>query len=170
MPSKGVLDAIDALTPLMEKSPNLQLWLAGGKLDSTYACQVRQRSAAFNWIRLLGEVAHDRMGAVYRAADLVLNTSLFERGMANSLLEAMSCARPVLARDIAGNRSLVRHGETGWLYQDEHDLREMVSLLVQQPGQRESVGRAASVYVSDHLSATKEATALLALYCRITQA
>ena len=168
-PVKGVLEAIDALTPLIERIPNLQLWLAGGELDSDYAGQIRQRAATLNWIRLLGELPHDRMGAVYRAADLVLNASLFEGGMANCLLEAMTCARPVLARDIAGNRSLVRHGETGWLYRDEHDLRDMISLLAEQPGQREEVGRAAALFVSDCFSAANEAAALLSLYCRITQ-
>lgn len=163
-PVKGIHEAIDALAPLATEAPNLQLWLAGGELDRDYTGQIRQQAAALGWIRLLGEVPHDRMGAVYRASDLVLNASLFEGGMANCLLEAMACARPVLARDIPGNRSLIRHGETGWLYRDGHDLRKMVCNLADRPDQREEVGRAAREYVAGHFSAAKEAAALLSLY------
>lgn len=166
-PVKGIHEAIDALAPLATEAPNLQLWLAGGELDRDYTGQIRQQAAALGWIRLLGEVPHDRMGAVYRASDLVLNASLFEGGMANCLLEAMASSRPVLARDIPGNRSVVRDGKTGWLYRDDKELRDIVCLLAEQPGLLESAGQAAQKLVSESFSASVEASAYLKLYTKL---
>jgi glycosyltransferase involved in cell wall biosynthesis len=51
----------------------------------------------------------------YQSADCLLNPSLYE-GMPNVLLEAMACGLPVIASDVAGNREVVRHGETGFLF------------------------------------------------------
>jgi glycosyltransferase involved in cell wall biosynthesis len=49
------------------------------------------------------------------AFDLLWNGSLYE-GQSNTILEAMSAGVPVIASDIPGNRDLVKHGETGFLY------------------------------------------------------
>lgn len=51
----------------------------------------------------------------YQNADCILNPSLYE-GMPNVLLEAMACGLPVIASNVAGNETVVRHGETGFLF------------------------------------------------------
>lgn len=60
-----------------------------------------------------------------REVNVVLNTSESE-GECGAILEAMSLGVPVVARDIPGNASLVRHGHTGWLF---HTAEECVRLL-----------------------------------------
>jgi glycosyltransferase involved in cell wall biosynthesis len=45
---------------------------------------------------------------------LLWQASGFE-GMPNTIMEAMACGVPVVASDIAGNRELVVHGQTGFL-------------------------------------------------------
>ncbi|HWB97066.1 MAG TPA: glycosyltransferase, partial [Bryobacteraceae bacterium] len=52
---------------------------------------------------------------LYQQADVVVNPSLYE-GMPNVVLEAMACARPVVASDVPGNSTLVRPDETGLLF------------------------------------------------------
>ena len=47
-------------------------------------------------------------------ADVVLNSSASEGGMANSVLEALAVGRAVLAADIPGNCSVIEHGVTGF--------------------------------------------------------
>jgi glycosyltransferase involved in cell wall biosynthesis len=167
-PVKGIDFALAQLEPLIADLPNLQLWVVGGVLDTEYATTIRAQTADLPWVHLKGEVPHKAMGQLYAAADLVLNSSLFEGGMANALLEAMIMAKPVLARDVPGNRSLIRHGKTGWLFQDGDDLRQLVRSLAQQPGQREAVGRAARDFVTNHFSPALEATSLAALYTRLS--
>jgi len=166
-PEKGILEAIAALHPLVEIMPNLRLLLAGGGLDPLYAETVRRQVHDLPWITLLGDVPHESMGELYATADLVLNCSLFEGGMANALLEAMAMGRPVLARDITGNRSLIKHGITGWLYKNDEQLPGSVLDIAARPEQRARVGRAAKDFVIRHFSPEQEAEALMKLYQKL---
>jgi glycosyltransferase involved in cell wall biosynthesis len=56
-----------------------------------------------------------RLLDLYQQADVVVNPSLYE-GMPNVVLEAMACGVPVVASAVPGNDSLVRSGETGFLF------------------------------------------------------
>lgn len=49
------------------------------------------------------------------AFDLLWNGSLYE-GQSNTILEAMAAGVPVIASDIPGNRDLIVHDQTGYLY------------------------------------------------------
>lgn len=51
---------------------------------------------------------------LYHQADLVLSPALWD-GMPNSVLEAMACAKPVLATEVGGVRDLIEDGKTGYL-------------------------------------------------------
>lgn len=166
-PEKGILEAIAALTPLADILPNLRLLLAGGDLDPVYAETVRRQVRDLPWITLLGDVPHECMGELYTTADLVLNCSLFEGGMANVLLEAMAMGRPILARDITGNRSLIQQGTTGWLYANDEQLRNSVLDIAKRPEQRTRVGRTARDFVIRQFSAEQEAINLATLYQRL---
>jgi len=166
-PVKGILEAVTALAPLADQDPRLQLWLAGGDLDARYAAQVRHQAAGLPWVRLLGEVPHQRMGDLLAACDLVLNNSSFEGGMANTLLEAMAAAKPVIASDVAGNRSLIRHGDTGWLFTDQRQLPQLMQPLLTRPKLLHETGAAAKAFVTSRFSPQHEAAALTALYTRL---
>lgn len=168
-PVKGVDDAITQLAPLAAKEPNLQLWLAGGVLDKPYSDIIAQMANELSWVRLLGEIPRQEMGRYYLTADLVLNSSWFEGGMANALLEAMVMGRPVLARAIAGNRSLLQHRKTGWLYADGEELRKLLKVLMQQPEELLRVGQAAQELARFAFSPERESASLRDLYSRLLE-
>lgn len=168
-PVKGIMEAIDALTPLLQELPDLHLVLAGGTLDSSYAESVRKRAQNLAWISMPGDVPHEKMPGMYAASDVVLNCSLFEGGMANALLEAMAAGKPVLARNIPGNRSLIQHGKTGWLYETDDELRNHILNIAKRPDQGITVGRAACQYVTSHFSVQQEAGKLAGLYKALLQ-
>lgn len=163
-PVKGVDDAITQLAPLAALEPRLHLWVAGGALDQAYADQLLHVTSDQPWVRLLGEIPRQRMGDYYLAADLVLNSSWFEGGMANALLEAMVMGKPLLARDIDGNRSLVQDQKTGWLYRNGDEMRRLLSMTMEQPAQRLLVGQAAQQRAQDVYSPAREVEALDKLY------
>ena len=169
-PVKGILEAIQALTPLAAEFPQLRLWLAGGDLDPRYAAQVRHQASCLPWLTLLGEVAHGQMGDLFASTDLVVNNSRFEGGMANSLLEAMAAARPVVAHNVPGNRSLIKHGITGWLFDNQQELQELIRHTITRKSLLHEVGAAAHELVTRHYSAQREADALARLYQQITAA
>jgi len=62
-----------------------------------------------------GWCGRERLRELYRSCDCLVNPSFYE-GMANVMLEAMACGMTVIASDVIGNRDLVEHGRTGWLF------------------------------------------------------
>ena len=162
-PVKNVEYAISASKTLWERNPNIHLASAGGEIDRGYARDIRAMLAVSPWAEWLGEVPDRDMGALYRRADLVLNCSLSE-GMSNSLMEAMSLGRPVLAADIPGNRALIDDGETGWLFHDEATFIERATALMGNLNLREELGKRAQKKVAATFSPHTEAACYLQLY------
>ena len=61
------------------------------------------------------------------------------------LLEAMAMGVPVVARDIGGNRELVVHGKTGYLFKDEtpEELADTIVDLLKDEKKRKTMGKVA---------------------------
>jgi colanic acid/amylovoran biosynthesis glycosyltransferase len=66
-------------------------------------------------VSLIGHIPHDKIGAYYELADLVVLTSHSE-GIPLVLMEAMARGKAVLAPRITGIPELVIDGETGFLF------------------------------------------------------
>lgn len=162
-PVKRVEFPLQALASLAERSPAIRLAIAGGIIDQDYAATIRSMLCDAPYAVWLGEIPRERMGALYARADVVLNCSGFE-SMPNALLEAMAMERPVLAADIPGNRTLVRHGDTGLLYRDAESFLANVARLAADAGLRTALGRRAGEFVRDSFSAEDEAAKYLRLY------
>lgn len=166
---KNVPAAISMLSSLYEHNPGIRLWIVGPAIEEAeenFVRQIVERNS--RWIRYLGQVSHHEMGAIYRNADVVLNTSLSE-GQSSAILEAMASRLPVVASDIAGNRDIVSHGTTGFLYRDEYEFTQVVSRLMEDAELRKKMGLSAQEYVRNHHSTRKEVQALTMIYQQILQ-
>ena len=166
-PVKNVLFPLEPLARLILEEPSLRLVIAGPMLDKVYATQVVDQLRHFPFANYIGAVEHPEMGKLYRQASAVLNTSLSEGGMANSLLEAMAWCRPVLAAAIEGNRSLVTDGVTGLLYRDSAEFFDKArQLLIDSTLRKQLTSTARQMLLEKH-SPECEATEYLKLYREI---
>lgn len=166
-PVKNVLFPLAPLARLALKYPQIKLQLAGEIIDSTYAAEVLlqyDREPSASW---LGAIAHDQMPEFYANASVVLNCSMSEGGMANSLLEAMQLGIPVLAADVEGNRSLVVEGDNGLLYQDEETFLAKSERLLVDAELRSTLVQNGLRYVKENCSPAREAASYLGLYDRV---
>jgi len=111
-PQKGHVFLIDAIARLAPRWPSLVALFAGsGELEADLMFQ-RDRAGLGERIKFLGMVNEpERLLAV---ADVVALPSLFE-GLPLSAVEALACARPMIATDIGGTREVVIHESTGLL-------------------------------------------------------
>lgn len=71
-------------------------------------------------IELCASMTHDQLVHAYTAAHIVVAPSVVDRngdrdGLPNVILEALACARPVVASDVAAISSAITTGENGWL-------------------------------------------------------
>ncbi len=89
-------------------------------------------------------------------ADLLWNGSLYE-GQSNTILEAMNVAVPVIATDIPGNRDLVIHGQTGYLYPvgDVEKLTRATVQVLEDRQLRNSLGAQGTARVQAEFSLEK---------------
>jgi len=155
--------AVGPLAELRARGLPVRLAVAGPVREEGAAAALRQAMGGLSWASCLGEVPHERMDGLLRAADVVVNTSRSE-GLSNAVLEAMAAGRPVLASDIAGNRAAVRHAEDGLLYRDRADFLRWAERLAVSPALRARLGEAARRSASTRFSPLAEARAHARLY------
>jgi glycosyltransferase involved in cell wall biosynthesis len=105
-------------------------------------------------VELVGARTHEELPAEYAAAHVVVVPSVADAsgdrdGLPNVVLEAMSCARPVVASDIGAVSSAVIDGRTGVLVPpgDAAALAGALEFLVDRPEVRHGLGRGARARV-----------------------
>jgi len=156
--------ALRGLEPVAARHPRLRLAYAGPILERAEGDALLDALRPRPWARYLGAVPHVRMASLLAQADVVVNSSSSEGGMANAVLEAMALGRPVLASDIEGNRSLVEHDVTGLLYGSVAELGAQAERLVGDAGLRARLGAAGRHRIEQAYPPHREADAYVALY------
>lgn len=117
-PLKGLDVAVRTLAA--SSTPDVRLSVVGGPSGDEgqiYLDEVRRLVDDFDIAERVDwhpPQPHHRLSTWYRAADVVLMPSRSE-SFGLVALEAAACGTPVVATAVGGLRSLVRHGETGYL-------------------------------------------------------
>jgi len=163
-PVKNVLFPLQPLAALHAAHPEVRFLLVGPILDPAYTAEVMEALERHPFARYLGTVSHDAMGGLYRAADVVMNSSLVEGGMANSVLEALAYGKPLLVADIEGNRSIIKDGLNGLLYRDAAEFLRKAEHLATDPQLRAKLGENGRCLVADKYPPEREGHAYLELY------
>jgi L-malate glycosyltransferase len=167
-PVKRPLLPLAPLDALLRRHPGLRLWYAGPSLDPRETQRLERELAGRPWARYLGPLPHAAMPSLLTAADIVLNCSLSEGGMANAVLEAFALGRAVLASDIPGNRSVIEDGVTGLLFRSEAELAEKATRLAVDPTLRKRLGDAGRRLVESRYTPERETEGYLEVYARAT--
>ena len=92
--------------------------------------------------RFVGSVPHDQLPPYYAASDIVVLPSSPPESFGMVLIEAMACAKPVVASNIPGVRSVVDDGIDGLLInpRDVNDITEKIQDLLNSPQKRDEMG------------------------------
>lgn len=106
-------------------------------------------------LRWVGNVPKDRIGVYYNLADVLVNPAVHKPadGLNVCVLDAMSCAKPVVGSDVAGNPLAVVDGETGFLTpeQDPAALARALATLADDPARRVRMGAASRARIENEL-------------------
>jgi glycosyltransferase involved in cell wall biosynthesis len=90
-----------------------------GVANTGYVAWLRQLAAELgvaDALTFTGPVYGAELAALYRAADLLVNLSIYHReNFGLSQAEAQACGLPVVCTDWGGFKDVVRHGATGYL-------------------------------------------------------
>jgi len=139
-PVKGLVELIELFDALVNDNQKWQLAFCGPVLDEEYAKLFFSAIERRSWAHYLGVIAPDAMPAALAQADVVLNNS-FSEGLPNALIEASALGRPVLARDILGNRPVVDSGVNGFLYADRASFLTAAEKLINDSATRQRLAQ-----------------------------
>ncbi len=162
-PIKGQHRALSLPRVLRTLGIDVELIVVGPVQDQEYGDIVHEEAGEQRGIRVLPALSLDRMGAAYLDADVVLNTSLDE-AMSPTILEAGSLGRPVIASNVPGNRELIRHNDTGLLYDDELGMAKAVVALYRNRAAAGAFGVRLRTDLLKRFSVEREIDALLSAY------
>lgn len=127
-----VLDGVSAAARLL---PHLQLWCCFGAAPLLE--RVRRRIAdplLRDRVHLLGQVPHERVEQMMRAADIFVSGSRLE-GSGYALIEALACGLAPVVTDIPSFRSLTGDGRVGrlWACGDAYGLSRALVDIASRP-------------------------------------
>lgn len=145
---KGLDTALVAWARIVARRPAAQLVLAGvGPAQATLEAQAGALGLR-DRVRFLG--ARPNPEVLLRASQIFLLPSRSE-GMSNALLEAMATGLACVASRIGGNSDLLEQGATGLLVPpgDAAALTEALAALLEDPGLRDRLGRAARAVAAE---------------------
>ncbi len=165
-PQKDPFAFVEGARRILERHPEAQFALVGkGPLQEELASRIAalglsQQVFMAGW--------QDDAWQLMAAAEVITLTSRWE-GTPYSLLEAMACAKPVVATAVNGCPEIVLHGETGFLA-PAGDLEAWVAgvaRLLEQPAQAARMGQRGRQWVEEKFSTDKMGKQIEALYRQV---
>ncbi len=150
-PYKRHIDFVHAAAILRDRQPSARFLMIGR--DAGTLPQVRSEIER----RQLAPVTHILSGIapeeLYSAMDIIVSTSESE-GLSNVLLEAMACAKPVVATIAGGNIEVVEDGLTGALVPiaAPHLTAAAVERLITDPRLRQQLGASGRLWAQTRFS------------------
>ena len=112
---------LEVLPDLLRRRPEIRLLLVGGgPQDATLKAQAA-RLGVVDKVVFTGRVPHSEVQRYYDLIDVLVyprhSMRLTELVTPLKPLEAMAQGRLLVASDVGGHRELIRHRETGWLFE-----------------------------------------------------
>ena len=142
LPSKGLRYLIEAMPSVIARSPDTRLIVVGcgsgqSKLEElVHALQIEQN------VKFEGSVDHRKIAPYFQQCDVFCLPTLSE-AFGTVLLEAMSCAKPIVATNVGGVPDVVEHGRSGLIVplKESKALAQAIITLFENPGLREKMGQ-----------------------------
>jgi glycosyltransferase involved in cell wall biosynthesis len=118
---EGLHLLVSALARLVPRYPDIRLLLVGGGVQGAALRAQAQAEGVAGRVIFTGRVPHAQVQKYYELIDVLayprLPIRLTELVTPLKPLEAMAQGRMFVASDVGGHRELVRHGETGFLFE-----------------------------------------------------
>src|SRR5262249_50217331 len=140
----------DLLPAALAAVPGARLVVAG---DGPQAGQVERECAELGVeAELRGELPHDEVMALMRAADALIFPARWEEPLTRTLLEAGSVGLPAVALATGGTPDIIRDGETGLLAAEPAGLGPALATLLADPDRRARMSTAARAHIAAHFA------------------
>jgi glycosyltransferase involved in cell wall biosynthesis len=163
VPQKGVDVAVRALARVRKTRPETRLVVLGEGPERSALDELAAELGASEAVSFPGRVGD--VAWWLRRAALLVHPARWE-GFGLALLEAMLCARPVVASAVSSVPEIVVDGETGLLVppDDPEALAERISALLDDPVRAAALGAAGETRARTEFSVARMADRTVAVY------
>jgi len=138
----GLFRILPTLEAFLRGRNDAELWIIGkGSAELTAELEALQTRNPGR-IRVLGEIRKEDIGPYYHASFALLNPA-FYHGFSSAVVEAMYCAKPVIAPLHGGSRDVIVPGKEGFLIgpDEPEELTRSLSWLCDHPAEAAEMGR-----------------------------
>ena len=145
---KGIIQLLKAIAIVRRRFPRVKLKVYGRGPLRTRIDTLIQKLGIANNVLIQGYVSRERIINEIRRASVVVLPSFYE-AQSMSVLEAMACAKPVIALDLPFSRECIQDLRNGLLARpgDVQHLAEKISLALSDNKLRFDLGRNAYEHV-----------------------
>ena len=166
---KGIGEVVEAAQRLKSHQPACHFQLVGDPDPANPASITRDQLQAWHDAGIVQWCGRrDEIPELLAASHIACLPSYHE-GFPLSLVEALSCGRPVVTTDIPGCRDVVQHGRTGLLVERKNasQLADALARLARDPHLRRKFGQAGRRDVMQRMSSTIVNQQTLDCYLRL---
>jgi len=151
---KGIDDLLDAVRRVRPRLPGARFFVVGGGRDADAVAAAAAAPDLGGAVTLLGQ--RDDVPALLAAMDIVVQSSRREV-MAQTTLEAMAVARPVVSTTTVGADEAIEEGRSGLLVPvgDEAAMADRILWLAADPARRLALGQAARRRIAEHFTSDR---------------
>ena len=163
---KGVHTLIRAFSYIQDDFPKAKLTIIGSDCGmSGYLFEKIAKLKYPKQVTWLGSIPREGLPEYYQRSSVCVVPSIWEN-YPYVCLEAMACAKPVIASDIGGLRSMIRHGENGLLFApgSSRQLAQNLIHLLKNPQLIDKFGKAARKDIEEKYAPQIIAKATLQIY------
>jgi glycosyltransferase involved in cell wall biosynthesis len=168
-PGKRHSDFVEMAAALAQRHPQARFLLVGADYGTKPSIlrQIGARGLGPKIKVLNGRPSPEE---IFAALDVYVCTSEAE-GFSNAILEAMACAKPVIATDVGGNPEAVRHNHSGFLVPvgDLPAFSERADTLLADAGLRRTMGMNGRRLAETEFSLVTMVKAHQELYCNLLE-
>jgi len=168
VPSKGILDLIEAFNLVLKEIPQAKLVIAGDGPEKKKAMRKSNALYISENIEFLGLVNYEESAKIIKSSDCIVIPGLVEK-LSLVLLEAMACRTPVIAYDIPVVNDLVINGNNGYLVypRDINQLSKRIVRILLNPALKEKLGKQGRELVEKRYTWKQATDRILSIICRL---
>lgn len=160
-PSKGQIEAVEALALVRRKHPEVRLIIAGTGRDQELRATIA-RTGQVDAVEMAGFVA-DPFTVLDRSHALLMCSR--NEAMGRVTVEAMASGLPVIGHASGGTTELVEHGVNGYRYTDgAEELADRMMRLIEQPELARQLGAKGAEMAAQRFTIERYASEVAKVY------
>jgi glycosyltransferase involved in cell wall biosynthesis len=138
--NKNVCSLVNVFAQIHKSYSSYRLYLVGAGPEGKKIENLVNERGIQSHVKIIPWLPRNKLTELMSRCSVFVLPSFFEVSPV-VVLEAMASAKPVIARANMGTVDIIIHGENGYLYNNNEELREYLEKLLSDDNLREKIGR-----------------------------